>query len=184
MTVARILTEKGRDVLTTQPHRTIKEVAALARAPGASAPSSCRTRRCAVLGIVSERDIVRAIGTGAVERAGRAGFAPHDGESDHRDRERLDRPGHGADDRRALPPSARGRERAARRHRFDRRRRQAPRQRDRQRAPRPARIYRHAPEALPGCASSRSGGVGLCRSHRSARRFRRAPRARLRGRAR
>ena len=28
MTVARILKEKGRDVLTTQPHRTLKEVAA------------------------------------------------------------------------------------------------------------------------------------------------------------
>ena len=29
MTVARILKEKGRDVVTTQPHRTLKEVAAL-----------------------------------------------------------------------------------------------------------------------------------------------------------
>lgn len=63
MTVARILREKGRDVLTTQPHRTIKEVAALlaARAVGAVVVSDAAM---SVLGIVSERDIVRAIGTG------------------------------------------------------------------------------------------------------------------------
>lgn len=63
MIVARILREKGRDVLTTQPHRTIKEVAALlaARAVGAVVVSDAAM---SVLGIVSERDIVRAIGTG------------------------------------------------------------------------------------------------------------------------
>ncbi len=64
MTVARILREKGRDVLTTQPHRTLKEVAALlaARGVGAAVVSDAAM---SVLGIVSERDIVRAIGNGS-----------------------------------------------------------------------------------------------------------------------
>jgi CBS domain-containing protein len=61
MTVARILKEKGRDVLTTQPHRTLKEVAILlaAKSVGAVVVSDAEM---SVLGIVSERDIVRAIG--------------------------------------------------------------------------------------------------------------------------
>jgi CBS domain-containing protein len=64
MTVARILREKGRDVLTTQPHRTLKEVAALLaeRGVGAVVVSDAAM---SVLGIVSERDIVRAIGHGS-----------------------------------------------------------------------------------------------------------------------
>jgi CBS domain-containing protein len=63
MTVARILADKGRDVLTTQPHRTIKEVAGqlVTRGVGAVVVSDASH---AVLGILSERDIVRAIGTG------------------------------------------------------------------------------------------------------------------------
>jgi CBS domain-containing protein len=63
MTVARILAEKGRDVLTTQPHRTIKEVAAQLASRGVGAVIVSDAAQ-AVLGIVSERDIVRAIGTG------------------------------------------------------------------------------------------------------------------------
>jgi CBS domain-containing protein len=65
MTVARILKEKGRDVLTTEPHRTLKEVAALlaARGVGAAVVSDAAA---SVLGIVSERDIIRAIGKGSV----------------------------------------------------------------------------------------------------------------------
>jgi CBS domain-containing protein len=63
MTVARILREKGRDVLTTQPHRTIKEVAALLAAKGVGAVV-VSDAAMSVLGIVSERDIVRAIGAG------------------------------------------------------------------------------------------------------------------------
>jgi CBS domain-containing protein len=62
MTVSRILSEKGRDVLTTQPHRTLKEVAAMlgARGVGAAVVSD---PSMSVLGIVSERDIVRAVGS-------------------------------------------------------------------------------------------------------------------------
>jgi CBS domain-containing protein len=63
MTVARILADKGRDVLTTQPHRTIREVAAQLASNGVGAVVVSDASR-AVLGIVSERDIVRAIGTG------------------------------------------------------------------------------------------------------------------------
>ena len=44
MTVARILKEKGGDVLTTQPHRTMKEASRCSPAR-ASAPSSSRTPR-------------------------------------------------------------------------------------------------------------------------------------------
>lgn len=63
MTVARILKEKGRDVVTTQPHRTLREVAALLaeRRVGAAVVSD---PSMSILGIVSERDIVRAIGAG------------------------------------------------------------------------------------------------------------------------
>ncbi|MGO4869510.1 MAG: CBS domain-containing protein [Roseiarcus sp.] len=64
MDVARILSEKGRDVLTTQPHRTVKEVAALLAARGVGA-AVVSDDAIGVLGIVSERDIVRAIGRGS-----------------------------------------------------------------------------------------------------------------------
>jgi len=63
MTVARILAEKGREVLTTQPHRTLKEVAAQLAAKGVGAVVVSDATN-AVLGIVSERDVVRAIGAG------------------------------------------------------------------------------------------------------------------------
>jgi CBS domain-containing protein len=64
MTVARILADKGRDVLTTQPHRTVKEVAAQLASRGVGAVVVSDASQ-AVLGIVSERDIVRAIGAGS-----------------------------------------------------------------------------------------------------------------------
>ncbi|MGO9769457.1 MAG: CBS domain-containing protein [Roseiarcus sp.] len=64
MNVARILADKGRDVLTTQPHRTVKEVAAQLASRGVGAVVVSDAAH-AVLGIVSERDIVRAIGAGA-----------------------------------------------------------------------------------------------------------------------
>jgi CBS domain-containing protein len=63
MTVARILKEKGRDVLTTQPHRTLKEVAAALAGKGVGA-AVVSDASMSVLGIISERDIVRAIGNG------------------------------------------------------------------------------------------------------------------------
>jgi CBS domain-containing protein len=61
MTVARILAAKGRDVLTTQPHRTLTEVAAIltARNIGAAVVADAQGR---ILGMLSERDILRAVG--------------------------------------------------------------------------------------------------------------------------
>jgi CBS domain-containing protein len=63
MTIARILSEKGRDVCTTQPHRTLSEVLDVLAAKniGAVVVADAENR---VLGILSERDIVRAIGKG------------------------------------------------------------------------------------------------------------------------
>jgi CBS domain-containing protein len=64
MNVARILAEKGREVLTTQPHRTLKEVATQLAAKGVGAVVVSDAAH-SVLGILSERDIVRAIGSGS-----------------------------------------------------------------------------------------------------------------------
>ena len=60
MTVARILAAKGRDVITTQPHRTLAEVAGVlvAKNIGAVVVTDFKGR---VIGILSERDIVRAV---------------------------------------------------------------------------------------------------------------------------
>ena len=65
MTVARILAKKGCDVTMTQPHRTLQEVAHVLamRNIGAVVVADAQGR---LLGIISERDIVRAIGTRGV----------------------------------------------------------------------------------------------------------------------
>jgi CBS domain-containing protein len=60
MTVARILAEKGREVFTTQPHRTLKEVVELLASKGVGAVVVVDASM-SVLGIVSERDVVRVI---------------------------------------------------------------------------------------------------------------------------
>jgi len=60
MTVARILAEKGRRVVTTQPHRTLREAAEdlLRHGVGALVVVDADMN---VLGIISERDLVAAI---------------------------------------------------------------------------------------------------------------------------
>jgi CBS domain-containing protein len=60
MTVARILAEKGREVFTTPPHRTLKEVIELLAAKGVGAVVVADASM-SVLGILSERDVVRVI---------------------------------------------------------------------------------------------------------------------------
>ena len=60
MTVARILSEKGREVFTTQPHRTLKEVIDLLASKGVGAVV-VSDALMSVLGILSERDVVRVI---------------------------------------------------------------------------------------------------------------------------
>ena len=67
MTVARILAAKGRDVVTTQPHRTLAEVAEVlvAKNIGAVVVTDVQGR---VIGMLSERDIVRAARPRRVQR--------------------------------------------------------------------------------------------------------------------
>ncbi|PSC04394.1 inosine-5-monophosphate dehydrogenase [Alsobacter soli] len=66
MTVSRILTTKGRDVVTIQPHRTLSEASRLLgeRRIGAVVVTGADGD---VLGILSERDIVRALGKRGAE---------------------------------------------------------------------------------------------------------------------
>ncbi|MDR3408727.1 MAG: CBS domain-containing protein [Methylovirgula sp.] len=61
MTIARILATKGREVITAQPHRTLLEICEIlaSRRIGAVVIVDARGK---MLGILSERDIVRAIG--------------------------------------------------------------------------------------------------------------------------
>ncbi|HLW92530.1 MAG TPA: CBS domain-containing protein [Roseiarcus sp.] len=71
MSVALILAAKGRDVVTTQPHRTLMEVAQLLGEKGIGAVVVADAQR-RVLGILSERDIMRAIardGAAALDHA-------------------------------------------------------------------------------------------------------------------
>jgi CBS domain-containing protein len=64
MTVARIVATKGREVVTIQPHRTLAEAIAVLgeRRIGAVVVTGADGT---VLGILSERDIVRALVAGA-----------------------------------------------------------------------------------------------------------------------
>ena len=66
MTVAKILKVKGRDVFTTRPHHTLMDVANLLaeKRVGAVVVSDDEMR---VLGIISERDIIRSIAAGGRE---------------------------------------------------------------------------------------------------------------------
>jgi CBS domain-containing protein len=63
MTVARILAAKGRDVVTIHPDLTLAETAALLseRNIGAAVVSDAHRQ---VLGMISERDILHAVGAG------------------------------------------------------------------------------------------------------------------------
>ncbi len=61
MTVALILGTKGRDVVTMEPHRTLADVAEVLATKNIGAVVIADGQR-RVLGILSERDIVRVIG--------------------------------------------------------------------------------------------------------------------------
>ena len=63
MSVARILAAKGRHVVTTQPHRSLQDVAGLLTDHGIGAVVVTGPD-AEVLGIISERDIVRAVAEG------------------------------------------------------------------------------------------------------------------------
>jgi CBS domain-containing protein len=60
MTIARILAAKGRDVVTTQPDRTLAEVAEVLVAKNIGAVVVADDQG-SVIGILSERDIIRAV---------------------------------------------------------------------------------------------------------------------------
>jgi CBS domain-containing protein len=60
MTVKRVLSEKGSDVLTIQPHRTVLDAARLIAEKRIGALIVAEADKV-VLGILSERDIVRAV---------------------------------------------------------------------------------------------------------------------------
>jgi CBS domain-containing protein len=60
MTIARILTAKGREVCTAQPHRTLAEAAVILTGHKIGAVVIVDGQG-AVIGMLSERDIVRAI---------------------------------------------------------------------------------------------------------------------------
>jgi CBS domain-containing protein len=64
MTLSLILTRKGRDVVTTSPHRTLREVAKTLSDMGIGAILVVSPERH-LLGIISERDIVRAVARNA-----------------------------------------------------------------------------------------------------------------------
>ena len=71
MTVARILAAKGRNVITAQPHLTLAEIADVLVAQNIGAVVVADVQG-SVLGLLSERDIVRAIrnrGTAALTDA-------------------------------------------------------------------------------------------------------------------
>jgi CBS domain-containing protein len=71
MTVARVLAAKGRDVITAQPHLTLAEIAEVLMAQNIGAVVVADVQGN-VLGLLSERDIVRAIsnrGTAALTDA-------------------------------------------------------------------------------------------------------------------
>src|ERR1700746_509433 len=60
MTISRILAAKGRNVITTQQHRTLAEVAEVLVTANVGAVVVTDVQG-SVLGILSERDIIRAV---------------------------------------------------------------------------------------------------------------------------
>jgi CBS domain-containing protein len=63
MTVSKIVSVKGRDVVTSQPHRTLQETAAVLAEKGIGAVVVTDAAG-AIKGILSERDIVKAVAVG------------------------------------------------------------------------------------------------------------------------
>lgn len=69
MSIAQILAVKGRDVVTTEPHRTLLETARLLSSKGIGAVVIVDAANT-VFGILSERDIMRAISDGGAGALG------------------------------------------------------------------------------------------------------------------
>jgi len=71
MSVAQILAVKGRDVVTASPQRSLQEIAEILSSHNIGAVVVADSQGN-VLGILSERDIVRAIGRSGAEALGDA----------------------------------------------------------------------------------------------------------------
>ena len=116
MNVAAILKVKGRNVVTTTADKSLLDVAKLLEQNDIG---------CVVIeggdgqvaGIVSERDLVRAIGQSGPKVEG-AGFGLHDQDGGYRPRGRHHLPADVGNDGAPLPPHASGRERPANRPRL------------------------------------------------------------------
>ena len=125
MTVAAILKHKGRDVAHVSPTATVAEVvqALSARRIGAVLVLDSAGQ---VLGIVSERDVVRSLAEQGARHPGDDRRAVDDIGPPHRRAGHVGGGRHGDDDRRPLPsPAGDGRRQAAR-HREHRRRGEGP----------------------------------------------------------
>ena len=89
MNVEHILMAKGRDVLTIEPSRTLADAARALTEKRIGAVIVGGPDE-AVLGILSERDIVRAVARGGAAALERSGVAAHDRQG--RDLHAADRP--------------------------------------------------------------------------------------------
>ena len=121
MTVKAILSRKGRDVVTIAPTANLSEAVKLLAEQriGAVVVTGADDR---VAGILSERDIVRALGERGADGARRQCRGGDDAQGHDLRRGRHDRGHHGADDDGQIPPSAGGGAGPARRRHLDRRR--------------------------------------------------------------
>ena len=123
MFVSDILSQKGGRVFAIKPDATLSEAVTTLRCALASASVLVLDANGNIAGIISERDVVRALSKQWARRQCRSARRRGD---DHRRgglrSRRFDRPGDGDDDRRPLPPSARRPPRRALRAGVDRRR--------------------------------------------------------------
>ena len=119
MNVAAILKVKGRRVVTTSSDTSLLDITKQLRMHGIG----CIVITCSdgkVIGIVSERDIVRQIARAGSKVLNEAGRGSHDQSRCDLPRVRHDRQTDGGDDGAPIPPHTGGRERAVDRPRLHR----------------------------------------------------------------
>ena len=117
MNVATILNQKGRGVFTATADKSLLDIAKLLAQNGIG---------CIVIvgnddkiaGIVSERDLMRAIGQGELQSLGGAGLGLHDEDCGHGAGGRHDQPADVGNDEAPIPPHARRGKRPAGRSRL------------------------------------------------------------------
>ncbi len=107
MQVRHILGEKGRDVIAISSDATLSEAARLLARKRIGA-IVVRDEAGGLAGILSERDVVRAVADGSGLGAGPSGQRLHDARGRHLLRARHGGGSDGDDDRRPLPACAGG----------------------------------------------------------------------------